>query len=165
MNDNQIYIEYRDFIYKFLLKYLNNADLAEEITQETFYQAIKSLDKFDPDKNTKFSSWLCQIALNLAKQALHKNTKQRNLVDRLSNNINSTTMNVEKDYLLKEQLGELYYSIDQLKSQEKEIVLLRIEKELTFNEIAVVFDKTENWARVTYFRAKQKLIEVYHNES
>ncbi|WP_414042611.1 RNA polymerase sigma factor [Macrococcus sp. EM39E] len=165
MNENQIYVEYREFIYKFPLKYLKNRDLAEEITQETFYQALKSLRYFDPNKNTKFSSWLCQIALNLAKQSLQKNTRQNNLVDKLSNNLETTSIDLEASYLIKEQLGDLYTSIGKLKALEKEVVLLRIEKELSFHEIAVIYGKTENWARVTYFRAKQKLIEVKQNES
>ncbi|WP_414047035.1 RNA polymerase sigma factor [Macrococcus equi] len=165
MDENEIYIEHRDFIFKFLLKYLRNKDLAEELTQETFYQAIKSIDKFDHTKNTKLSSWLCQIALNIAKQSMYKHNRQNHLIDKLSNTINHRTENLEDNYILKEQLGDLYHSINQLKPVEKDIVLLRIEKELTFHEIGVVYGKTENWARVTYFRIKQKLIEVNQNES
>lgn len=165
MNDNQIYTEYRDFIYRFLLKYLKNKELAEEITQETFYQAIKSLHQFDPHKGTKFSSWLCQIALNLAKQALQKNSRQQHLVDKLTTNLEEGSGDIEADYIVKERLGVLYDAISMLKYSDKEIVLLRIENELSFKEIGAVYGKSENWARVTYYRAKQKLIEVSQDES
>lgn len=165
MNDNQIYTEYQELIYRFLLKYLKNADMAEELTQETFYQAIKSLDNYDAARNTKFSSWLCQIALNLAKQELQKNTRQNNLVDKISNHLDTSVPGIEAEYIQKERLGDLYTAIDKLKPLDREIVLLRIEKELSFYEIALIYGKSENWARVTCFRAKQKLIEVKQNES
>ena len=54
--------EYGMFVFKYLMSLCGNADLAEELTQETFYRAIRSSGKFDG--NCKVSTWLCQIAKN-----------------------------------------------------------------------------------------------------
>ena len=66
MNENisieNVYREYSNMIYKYLLSKTGNEDISEELTQETFYQAVKSADKFD--FSCKVSTWLCGIAKN-----------------------------------------------------------------------------------------------------
>ena len=65
-----IYRQYAQTVYHFLLSLTQNADLAEELTQETFYQAIRSIHRFDG--SCKLSVWLCQIAKHLWYQHLRK---------------------------------------------------------------------------------------------
>lgn len=62
MNKDNIYQEYGDFVFRYLLALTNKHQIAEELTQETFYQAIKSINKFHDDGTVKFSTWLCSIA-------------------------------------------------------------------------------------------------------
>ena len=67
---NQVYRQHAQTVYKFLLAQCRNPDLAEELTQETFYQAVRSIDRFKGD--CKVSVWLCQIAKHLWYQHLRR---------------------------------------------------------------------------------------------
>ena len=71
---HQIYQQHAQTVYKFLLAQCRNADLAEDLTQETFYQAIRSIDRFDG--SCKLSVWLCQIAKHLWYQHLRKTKRE-----------------------------------------------------------------------------------------
>ena len=71
---HQIYRQHAQTVYKFLLAQCQNADLAEELTQETFYQAIRSIDRFDG--SCKLSVWLCQIAKHLWYRHLRKTGRE-----------------------------------------------------------------------------------------
>lgn len=59
----QIYLSHAKTVYAFLLTKTQNPDLAEELTQETFYQAVKSIHKFK--EQSSVSTWLCGIARNV----------------------------------------------------------------------------------------------------
>ena len=78
MNDmDQVYRQHAQTVYKFLLSQCHDADLAEELTQETFYQAVKSIGRFDG--SCKLSTWLCQIARHLWYQHLEKHRAERTM--------------------------------------------------------------------------------------
>ena len=154
-NTDEIFQEYGEFIYKYLLRLSNNKELSEELMQETFYRAIKSIDKFDG--TCKFSTWLCEIARHLWLQQLRKN-KVRNS-DVLNENIISTNMKIEEEICLKEEKMEVFKKIHMLNEVAKEIVLLRITGAFSFKEIGEIFGKSENWARITFYRAKKKIMK------
>lgn len=154
-NTDEIFQEYGEFIYKYLLRISNNKELSEELMQETFYRAIKSIDKFDG--TCKFSTWLCEIARHLWLQQLRKN-KVRNS-DVLNENIISTNMKIEEEICLKEEKMEVFKKIHMLNEVAKEIVLLRITGVFSFKEIGEIFGKSENWARITFYRAKKKIMK------
>ena len=154
-NTDEIFQEYGEFIYKYLLRISNNKELSEELMQETFYRAIKSIDKFDG--TCKFSTWLCEIARHLWLQQLRKN-KVRNS-DVLNENIISTNMKIEEEICLKEEKMEVFKKIHMLNEVAKEIVLLRITGAFSFKEIGEIFGKSENWARITFYRAKKKIMK------
>ena len=154
-NTDEIFQEYGEFIYKYLLRLSNNKELSEELMQETFYRAIKSIDKFDG--TCKFSTWLCEIARHLWLQQLRKN-KVRNS-DVLNENIISTNMKIEEEICLKEEKMEVFKKIHMLNEVAKEIVLLRITGAFSFKEIGEIFGKSENWARITFYRAKKKIVK------
>lgn len=155
MNMDEEYSKYADMVYKFLLSLCNHAELAEELTQETFYQAMKSSGRFDG--SCKVSTWLCQIAKHLWYQELAK--QGRNTTTPLDENMHSDTVSFEDILCVQAEKMELFKNIHHLDGTAKEVLFLRITGAFSFREIGEIFGKTENWARVTFYRTKQKIVK------
>ena len=149
------YREYAVMVYKFLLSLCYEEELAEELTQETFYQAVRSVDRYDG--SCKVSTWLCQIAKHLWYREMER--RKRKGTSELTADMESLEKPVEEQLLVKEEKMELFLKVHVLDEISKEIVLLRVTGAFSFKEIAELFGKNENWARVTYYRAKQKLLK------
>lgn len=147
--------EYAVMVYKFLLSLCYEEELAEELTQETFYQAVRSVDRYDG--SCKVSTWLCQIAKHLWFREMER--RKRKGTSELTADMESLEKPVEEQLLVKEEKMELFRKVHVLDEISKEIVLLRVTGAFSFKEIAELFGKNENWARVTYYRAKQKLLK------
>ena len=161
-NLEELYSKYFKIIYKFLLAKTNNPELAEDLTQETFYYAVRDINKFKG--NCKLSVWLCQISKNLLYKEYNKKRKALNIIsDDISPEIPSI-YNVEEEIIEKENKKDLYYNINKLDEVTKEVIVLRIQEEKTFKEIANFFGKSEVWARVTFYRGKEKLMEGKEDE-
>lgn len=155
-NIEEIYNENANIVYKYIFCLSQNEELSEEITQETFAIAIKELNKFRGD--CKVSVWLCQIAKHLWYKELKKNKLKKQVsLDDVKENIISDEL--EEQYFLKEDKLQLYKSMQKLDSKTKEVMYLRLMGNLNFNEIAEILNKTPNWARVIFFRGKQKIKE------
>ncbi|MGX4600045.1 RNA polymerase sigma factor [Faecalimicrobium sp. JNUCC 81] len=148
-----IYKKYAQMVFRYLMSLCNEEQLAEELTQETFYRAIKSSNKYNG--TCKISTWLCQIAKHIWYQELDKRNRKRTY--ELNDEIPSTNANVEESICLKENKMELMKQIYKLEQTSKEVVILRITGAFSFKEIGEIFNKNENWARVTFYRAKQKI--------
>lgn len=148
-----IYKKHAQMVFRYLMSLCNEEQLAEELTQETFYRAIKSSNKYDG--TCKISTWLCQIAKHIWYQELDKRNKKGTY--ELNNEITSKNANVEDAICLKENKMELMKQIYRLEQTSKEVVILRITGAFSFKEIGEIFNKNENWARVTFYRAKQKI--------
>lgn len=146
-------------VYRFLLSMCGNEDLAEELTSETFYQAYLHIDKFRGE--CKPETWLCQIAKN----ALYKETKR---TKRMVPWEQFGTAEADEDFFeriaSKEQTLKIYSHLHQLNDPYKEVFMLRLLGELKFKEIADIYEKSESWAKVTFYRAKNKLIELMEGE-
>lgn len=155
INIEEIYNEYFKVVYRYLFCLTRNTDKAEELTQETFYRAVQKIDKFEG--NSKISSWLCQIAKNLYLDELKKEKRKTELNEEVD--IIDKDFDLENQIISKEDKISLYKKIHNLDNITKEVIILRINGELSFKEIGLVFNKTENWARVTFYRGKQKLKE------
>lgn len=151
-----VYQEYSTMVYKFLMTLTGNAQLSEELTQETFYQAVKSAASFDG--SCKVSTWLCQIAKHLWLQELERQKRKGSTVE-LDETIESSHKTPIEQVIAADEKLAVYKVIHILKGNAKEVVLLRLNGEFSFKEIGEIFGKTENWARVTYYRAKQKIME------
>lgn len=156
MDTDSIYQEYANFIYRYLLSLTKSNQTAEELTQETFYQAIKSIDKFNDNGNAKFSTWLCAIAKNVWLQELNKE-KKRNQLTRLIGNNSKQSYNMEHEFFKNEDKISFFKQAHQLSHKKREILYLRLLGDLSFREIGSIFGETENWARVTFYRAKQQI--------
>ena len=151
---DEIYQKNAAMIYKYLWGLTQDIELAEELTQETFFQAVKGIDKFRGD--CKISVWLCQIAKNLWYKELEKR-KRRKIVE-LDDTIPSGE-NVENESLDNLEKIEIFRLMHGLDDVTREVMYLRLTGELQFSEIADIMGKTENWARVTYYRGKQKIMK------
>lgn len=149
------YREYAVMVYKFLLSLCYEEELAEELTQETFYQAVRSVERYDG--SCKVSTWLCQIAKHLWYREMER--RKRKGTSELTADMESLEKPVEEQLTLKEEKMELFRKVHVLDEISKEIVLLRVTGAFSFKEIAELFGKNENWARVTYYRAKQKILK------
>ncbi|MDE6312949.1 MAG: sigma-70 family RNA polymerase sigma factor [Lachnospiraceae bacterium] len=158
MNRTQIeemYQKNATMIYKYLCSLTQDSQLAEELTQETFFQAMKGIDNFRGD--CKISVWLCQIAKRLWYKELQKRNRQE--IVELDDSIPSKE-DVEHHCLKKMEKVEIFRFMHQLDDVTKEVMYLRLAGDLQFSEIGDILGKTENWARVTYYRGKQKLMKL-----
>ena len=147
-----IYQQHARTVYKFLLAQCRDPDLAEELTQETFYQAVRSADRFDG--GCKVSVWLCQIAKHLWYQHLRKRNRETPMPEE---GIDIPLPSAEEETLAQEGRLHLLRSIHSLPADAREVVYLRAFGGLSFREIGDVLGKTETWARVTFYRSKEKL--------
>lgn len=151
----EIYSEYFDDVYRYVYSLCKKSSVAEEITQETFFKSLKSIESFKG--KCKLRVWLCQIAKNTYYTFYKKEkrfTTYRSIEDRNINDFGSILVK-------KEESLEIHKAIHQLKEPYKEVFSLRTFGELSFWKIGEIFEKTEGWARVTYHRAKIKLREDY----
>lgn len=148
-----IYQEYGLLVQRFLISLTHDPQLAEDLTQETFYQAVKSAHRFDG--KSKVSTWLCQIAKHLWLQELSRRKKlpQTELPEVLLDE----RILADQNLITKEERVALFKAIHQLDDATREVVLLRLNGEFSFREIGEIVGRTENWSRVTFYRARQKI--------
>lgn len=149
---HKIYRRHAQTVYKFLLSQTHNADLAEELTQETFYQAVRSIGRFDG--GCKISVWLCQIAKHLWYQYLRRHRREAPMPEEFPE---LPAPSAEERLLEQEGRMALLRQIHTLPEEPREVVYLRVFGDLSFREIGDVMGRTETWARVTFYRSKEKL--------
>lgn len=158
----EIYKEYSKYVFNYLLSFTNNAEIAEELMQETFYSAIKNIHKFK--YNSSLKTWLYKIAKNKLIDYYKKAKKMQEInIDNVSESfllINS----FEEDYMNRNELIDLYKKIHKLDEKSKEVVLLRIRCEFSFKEIGNIIGESEEWSRTIFYRAKIKLKGDFKNE-
>jgi RNA polymerase sigma factor (sigma-70 family) len=156
VDKESVYQEYADFIFRYLATLTNDPQAAEELTQETFYQAIKSIDYFKENGKAKFSTWLCSIAKNVWLQEVNRENKKHRLVESLGDK--STPVNsLEEQYIQNEDKILFFKQAQHLSEKKRELLYLRLLGDLSFKEIGSILGETENWARVTFYRAKQEI--------
>ena len=161
-NIEEVYLEHSKLVYKYLFCLTHNNELAEELTQETFVCAIKEINNFTG--NSKLSTWLCQIAKNLWYKELRKIKKAKIIpIDEISVNIKNEE-DIETKIIQNNEKEILYKMIERLPNELREIIYLRIVGEFSFKQIGEILGKNENWARVTFYRGKEKMKEGDLNE-
>lgn len=158
-NMEELYNQYFNTVYKYLLYLTHDKDFSEELTQETFCKALEKLHTFKGE--CKISVWLCQIAKHLL---INEQNKRKKIIDVDELEQFEDNQELEQKIILKDDKITLYKRMQKLDSNSKEVIHLRITGELSFKEIGDVLGKTETWARVTFYRAKKKLEEVDENE-
>ena len=137
-------------VFRYLFSITGEQDTAEELTQETFYQAVRSIDRFNG--SCKVSVWLCQIAKHLWYQHLRKRKPEEPLPED-----GLPGPSAEEDVLTRQGHLDLLRQIHALPPSTREVVYLRAFGGLSFREIGDVLGRTETWARVTFYRGKEAL--------
>ena len=153
----QIYEEYFETVYKYLFCLTNNNDISEELTQETFYRAVKKINTYKGE--CKMSVWLCQIAKNIWYDSLRRNKKIKFVEEKYLFNLQEVET-AEEQVISNNEKMSLYKKMQLLDDKTREVMYLRITGELSFKEIGIILNKTENWAKITFYRGKNKLKEV-----
>ena len=151
---NTVYRKEGALVYKYLCTLCHDEQLAEELTQETFYQALRSCERFDG--SCKVSTWLCQIAKHLWYRELER---QKKADTPLTEDLPAKEPTAEERLQSREALVALFRRAHDLSTDAREVFLLRLTGELSFREIGEILGRSENWARVTYYRARQKVTE------
>lgn len=152
----ELYKENSKIVYFFLYSQCHDTNLAEELTQETFLQAYKSLERFDG--SCKLSVWLCQIAKHLLYQYLRKAGKELTTDDESISLQMAQGKSAEELTLKRLELMDILKEMQKLPQLMREVIYLRVMGELSFKEIGEVLGKTENWARVNFYRGKEQLL-------
>jgi len=140
-------------VFSYVMTISGDQSTAEEITQETFFRAFSKRSEFRGEANE--ATWLCAIAKNLF---LDEKRRQGKL-DAMPEDIRDPGKSIEQTAVDKDSSFRIHLALHALEEPYREIFELRVFGELSFREIGVIFHKTENWARVTYHRARLKLQE------
>lgn len=155
----ELYCENAKIVFHFLLAISNNKDIAEELTQETFLKAYQSIGNYDG--RCKISTWLCSIAKNAYYQYLSKNKRQ--VPDGFSGREEVFEVTPEREALAKIELLDVLKLMQKLPGKMREVMYLRITGALSFKEIGEILGKSENWARVNFYRGKERIVKEYYS--
>ncbi|NLY96688.1 MAG: sigma-70 family RNA polymerase sigma factor [Clostridiaceae bacterium] len=154
-----IYNRYFKDVYLFIYSLSNDRHIAEDITSETFMKAIKAIDGFKGDCDIKV--WLFQIAKNSFYTYIKKNKKNLD-IDSVPEREDDFDM--EKSVFSLEDTMKIHEILHNLSEPYKEVFTLRVFGELSFKDIGRLFGKTDNWACVTYHRARNKIREEMRDD-
>jgi len=149
-----LYRSYFQDVFLYIKSLANDEHIAEDITSETFLKAIQSIDSFKG--NCDIRIWLCQIAKNCYFSYLRKHKKLTNL-ETVAEPADS--IDIEAAMNTAETSMQIHEVLHNLKEPYKEVFSLRTFGELSFKQIAALFGKSENWACVTYHRARNMISE------
>ena len=151
----ELYKDYFHDVYLYIRSLSADEHLAEDITQETFFRALKSVNSFRGDCDIRV--WLCQIAKNLL--YTHSKKSSRFTGEEVPETVADTNVSIEDMVADEQQSMDIHRVLHTLSEPYKEVFSLRVFGELSFRQIGDIFGKTESWARVSFHRAKLKIIE------
>lgn len=149
----EIYSRYSGTVYTYLLRQCGNSELARELTQETFYQAVRSIGRYDGKSSV--STWLCSIAKHVWFDSLRRKKSAEQLPEELPSGEDFTERIIRRD-----QAMIAHRRLHLLEEPYREVFTLRTFCDLSHTQIAEVFGKSEAWSRVTYYRARRMLQEA-----
>ncbi len=149
----KLYEEYAQPVYRFLLSLSGSTDLAEELLQETFYQAFLHIDRFEGRCN--LYTWFCQIGKNAWLKECRRRRRYRQDVQSPP----LTSPSAEEQVLSKDEYQRALKAVQGLEEPYRDVFILHAVGGVKLKEIAAIYEKSESWARVTYFRAKQRIAE------
>lgn len=150
----QLYEEYGKSVYRFLLRLTGDANLAEELLQETFYQALIHIGQFE--QRSSLYTWLCQIGKNAWLKEIRRSSHHIGIPpEELRIPCNDPTP--EENAIAQDELRRIRQAIRHLEEPYKEVFILHVFGKLKLREIAQANGKSESWARVTYYRARNQI--------
>lgn len=165
MEFEQIYNAYFKSVYRYIRKLSGDEHVAEEITSETFLKVMKSIGDFRGECDMRV--WICQIAKNTYYSYLKKSNRIANVDETELQNIADPNALLEKQIITQDETQQLRKILHTIPEPYKEIFMWRVFGELSFQEIGDLYGKTDNWACVTYHRARkiiQSRLEEINNE-
>ena len=151
----EIYEAHAQTVYKYLLSLTRDEDLAEELTSETFYQGMKSIRRYNGE--CKVVVWLCQIAKHLWYRELEKRNKYKSMSLEDAEELESSRAGPLDLYLDAEAKTTLYRQLHLLDETTREVMYMRLLGDLSYREIGEILGRSEPWARVTFYRGKEKM--------
>ena len=152
MDFEEIYQAYFKEIYLFIKSLSHDEGIAEEITQEAFFKALKAIEKFDGSKDIR--AWLFTIAKNTYFSHYKKNKRQIDL-----DVVEESGVQIVNHLMNEEDAFAVHQFLHSMKEPYKEVFSLRTFGELPFEKIGRLFGKSAGWARVTFYRARKQIIE------
>lgn len=160
-NIEELYKLYFHDVYLYIKSLSHNDDTAQDVTQETFFKAMKSLNSFKGECSVK--SWLCQIAKNIFYNKCKADSRFTDA--ELSPETPDETVSFTDRIADSSQALEIHRILHKMEEPYKEVFSLRVFSELSFKQIAELFGKTESWARVTFHRAKVRIIDALEEKT
>ena len=158
----KIYNEYFNDVYLYIKRLSGDEHVAEDITSETFFKALKSIDNFRGECEIRV--WLCQIAKNSYYTYVKKNSKVQDVDETELINLPDNKNSVENEVQSKLQAFAIQKILHEIDEPYREVFMWRVYADLSFKEIAGIFNKNENWACVTYHRARKLIKERLESE-
>lgn len=158
-----IYGKHAKTVYGFLLARTGDPDTAEELTQETFCRAVKQVNGFRGDSSV--STWLCGIARNVWLEYVKKRKRQSaveflgEMPEEAGGPERAWVSSVQDSHMLMWENMEILKALHNLKEPARETVYLRLIGNLTFAQIGEIMGRSENWARVTFYRGKETIMK------
>lgn len=153
--------EYFNIVYKYLFCITQDEEISKDLAQDTFYIAIKDINKFREE--CPINLWLCKIAKNLWYKYLRQEYKKKSInIEELDI---TDQANIEESFLDKEEKLTIYKYMKKLNDKERKVISLRVSAELSFKEIGDILGKNETWARVSFYRGKEKLKNLMREDN
>lgn len=156
-----IYEKYSRGLFRFLLSLTANEEMAKELVSETFYQAFLHIDQFREECSVY--TWLCQIGKNAWLKEC-KRYKRTQPIEAYEDTLGDSSNNLERTIIQKEMAARAIDILNQLGPPYTDVFLLHVYDERRFSEIAQMYEKSESWARVTFYRAKAKIVQELEDE-
>lgn len=149
----EVYKAYFKDVFLYMRALCHDEEISEEIAQETFVKALGSIDSYDERKDIR--AWLFTIAKNTYfTYCRRKNISIEDIPETAATDV-ILTERIENE----EQAMQIHKILHMLDEPYKEVFNLRVFGELSFEKIGLIFGKSPGWARVTYFRAKSRIID------
>jgi RNA polymerase sigma-70 factor (ECF subfamily) len=152
---DKIYKTYFSDVFLYIKRLSGDENLAEEITSETFFKAMRAINQFRGDCDIRV--WLCQIAKNTYFSYLKKHDRVETIED-IEALDTPTSLDLEQNLVNQNKAMRIHSHLHNLSEPYKEVFMLRVFGELSYRQIGNLFSKTENWACVTFYRAKNKIL-------
>ena len=159
----KIYRAYFDDVYRYIRRLSGDENIAEEITSEAFFKVMRSISGFRGDCDIRV--WLCQIAKNCYYTYLKKLKQTDSMEDMELSEFSSEESTMEEQYIKHDEAARIRSVLHDISDPYKEVFMWRVFAELSFKQIGQIFNKSENWACVTYHRAKTMIKSRMEDET
>lgn len=157
MEFEEVYSTYFNDVFRYIRRLSGNEHIAEEITADTFFKAMHAIDSYRADCDIRV--WLCQIAKNSYLSHLKKAGRITNIEDAELLSIADSEETIEEKIVRHDEAAQVQKILHDISDPYKEVFMWRVFAELSFKQIGQIYNKSENWACVTYHRARAKIKE------